>query len=460
MLGGAAYNLGDEQVLHENVLKTAFPARRTALSRLAAFGLAGPAALAALLHAPPARAQFRIDVTGVGATQVPVAVAGFREEAAAGQPVAQIIRNDLERSGVFRTFAADAVLDERSAVSLADWKAKGADALVGGSVSRLADGRLDVRFKLWDAVRNEELLGQSKLVLPADLRLAAHRIADDIQLMLTGEQGVNATRIAYVLKVGRRFTLHITDADGEGVQVALASNEPIISPAWSPDGKQLAYVSFETQKAVVWVQDVATGARRMLANFRGSNSAPAWSPDSKQLAVTLSSEGIAQLFTLPAAGGTPVRLTRSSAIDTEAVFAPDGKSLFFVSDRGGGPQIYRLPMAGGAATGGAQRVSFSGNYNISPAISPNGKLLAYITRQGNAYRLVTQELDSGIVTPLTDTTDDESPSFAPNGRQIVYASRVRGADVLVTTTLDGKIKTRLVSSGADVREPAWGPFRT
>jgi len=285
-------------------------------------------------------------------------------------------------------------------------------------------------------------------VLPADLRLAAHRIADEIQLKLTGEPGVNATRIAYVLKVGRRFTLHVADADGEGLQVALASNEPIISPAWSPDGRQLAYVSFETQKAVVWVQDVATGARRMLANFRGTNSAPAWSPDGRQIAVML-----------PASGGTPVRLTRSSAIDTEATFAPDGKSLYFVSDRGGGPQIYRLPLNGGAA-GSPERLTFNGSYNISPAISPDGKLMAYITRQGNAFKLVTQDLGSGAVMPLTDTSDDESPSFAPNGRQIVYASRIRGADVLVTTTLDGKIKTRLVSSGADVREPAWGPFRT
>ncbi len=439
---------------------TAAQTRRRALARVAglgAWGLGGPLAWSA---ATPASAQFRIDVTGVGATQVPVAVAVFRDEASAGLPLSQVVRNDLERSGVFRTFAADAVLDERSTVNLADWKAKGADALVAGSVSRLADGRWDVRFKLWDAVRNEELIGQSKLVLPADLRLAAHRIADEIQFKLTGEPGVNATRIAYVLKVGRRFSLHITDADGEGMQVALSSNEPIISPAWSPDGRQLAYVSFETQKAVVWVQDVASGARRMLANFRGSNSAPAWSPDGRQLAVTLSSEGVAQLYTLAAAGGTPVRLTRSSAIDTEAVYAPDGKSLFFVSDRGGGPQIYRLPLGGGTAAGAPERITFSGSYNISPAISPDGRLLAYITRQGNAFRLVTQDLQRGTVMPLTDTSDDESPSFAPNGRQIVYASRIRGADVLVTTTLDGKIKTRLVSSGADVREPAWGPFRS
>lgn len=418
--------------------------------------MAGAGALAGLLPAGPAAAQFRIDVTGVGARQIPLAIAPFRDEAAAGQPLAQIVRNNLERSGLFRTQNADARLDERSQVNTADWKARGADALVAGSVNRLADGRWDVRYKLWDAVRNEELLGQGKLVLPQDLRLAAHRIADEIQQQLTGEPGVNATRIAYVLRIGRRFALHVADADGEGVQIALSSNEPIISPAWSPDGRQLAYVSFETGKAVVWTQDVATGARRKLADFRGSNSAPTWSPDGQRLVVTLSTDGNSQLYSLPAAGGTPVRLTRNSAIDTEAVFAPDGRSLFFVSDRGGGPQVYRMPLDAG---GSAERLSFTGPYNISPSISPDGKLLAYITRQGNGYRLVTQDLGSGAVQMLTDTTDDESPSFAPNGRLIVYATRIRGADVLVTTTLDGSIKTRLVSSGADLREPAWGPLR-
>ena len=426
------------------------------LSRLAALGICAPA----LWSAPAARAQFRLDIVGVGARQIPLAVAAFSDEAASGVAVAQVIRNDLERSGVFRTFIADAALNERSTVSLSEWKAKGADALVAGSVSRLADGRMDVRFKLWDTVRNEELLGQSKVVLQADLRLAAHRIADEIQLLLTGEKGVNATRIVYVLKVGKRYNLQVADADGESVRIALASDEPIISPAWSPDGTQLAYVSFETQKAVVWVQTVATGARRMVANFRGSNSAPAWSPDGRQLAMTLSSEGLAQIFTMPAAGGTPTRLMRNGAIDTEAVYAPDGRSLYFVSDRGGGPQIYRLPItAAGAAAGGAERITFSSSYNVSPAISPDGKLLAYITRQGGSHKLVTQELASGAVMPLSETTDDESPSFAPNGRQILYASTIRGADVLLTTSLDGKIKTRLVSSGADVREPAWGPFR-
>ena len=399
----------------------------------------------------------RVEISGVGATQIPVALARFRDEGSAGVALAAIIKADLERSGAFRIIDAEAGLDERSTVDLAPWRARGADALVAGSVARLADGRFDVRFKLWDAVRGEPILGQSKVVLQADLRLAAHRVADDIHEKLTGERGVFATRIAYVLRTGKRFSLHITDPDGEGGQVALASPEPIISPAWAPDGRRLAYVSFESQKAVVWVQDLSTGERRMVANFKGSNSAPAWSPDGQRLAVTLSQDGPAQLYLMPAQGGTPTRLTRSSAIDTEAVFSPDGKQIYFVSDRGGGPQIYRVGVDGG----NAERVSFSGDYNISPAISPDGKSLAYITRRGSAFRLMLQDLAnaaSGTATAITDSQNDESPSFAPNGRLIVYATRTQGVDVLMTSTLDGKIKTRLLSSGADMREPAWGPF--
>ena len=411
--------------------------------------------LAALAWCAPALAQFRVEISGVGATQVPLVLAPFRDEAKSGVAISQVVRADLERSGAFRAQPGDASLDERSNIDMAQWRGKGADALVAGSVSRLADGRFDVRYKLWDTVKGQELLGQSKVVLAADLRLAAHRVADEIHQKLTGERGVYATRIAYVVRTGKRFTLHVTDADGEGGQVALASPEPIISPAWSPDGKQLAYVSFETQKAVVWVQDLSTGQRRIVASFRGSNSAPAWSPDGTRLAVTLSQDGLAQLYTMPTAGGPPVRLTSSNGIDTEPVYAPDGRSIYFVSDRGGGPQVYRVSINGGSA----ERVTFAGAYNISPAISPDGQQLAFITRQGNAYRLMLQDLAAGG-TPqaLTDSQDDESPSFAPNGRLIVYATRIQGNDVLMTTTLDGKIKSRLLSSGADMREPAWGPY--
>ncbi len=427
---------------------TPLPRRRLLMSMaatLATGGLAGPAIV---------RAQFRVEIAGVGATQTPITIAAFRDETQAGVAVSQVVRANLERSGVFRQVPTNEPLDERSVVRLPEWRAKGADALVAGSATRLADGRFDLRYKLWDTIKGEELLGNSKVIPAADLRLAAHRISDEIYEKLTGERGVFATRIAYVVRSGRRYALHVTDADGEGGHVALASAEPIISPAWSPDGRQLAYVSFEDQKAVVWVQDLFSGERRRVANFRGSNSAPAFSPDGRTLAVALSREGLTQIYSMPIAGGTPTRLTQSSAIDTEPVFSADGRTIYFVSDRGGGPQIYRMAAGGG----NAERVTFAGAYNISPSLSPDGKSLAFISRQNGAFKVSLQDLETGAVRQLSDTTDDERPSFAPNGRLIVYASRLRGADVLMTTTLDGKIKSRLVVSSGDVREPCWGPF--
>jgi TolB protein len=403
----------------------------------------------------PAAAQFRVEISGVGGTQLPLAVAKFRDEDKTPQPVSAVIRADLERSGLFRSVDTPGVLDETAQPVMSEWRARGADALLTGSVSRLADGRFDVRFRLWDVVKGQPLLAQSAAVPGADLRLAAHRVADSVYEKLTGDKGVFSTRIAFVTKAGNRFTLRVADADGEGGQVALTSPEPIISPSWSPDGRELAYVSFESQKAVVWAQDVASGKRRAVANFRGSNSAPAWSPDGKQMAVTLSREGGSQIYLMDRNGENLRRLTNSAAIDTEPVFSPDGRSLYFVSDRGGGPQIYRMPAAGGAA----ERVSFTGGYNISPALSPDGRNVAYISRQDGAYRLVVQEL-GGSAPPrnLTETGNDERPSFAPNGRLIVYATQSQGRDVLMTTTLDGKIKTSLVVSQTDMREPVWGPF--
>ena len=421
----------------------------------AVFGLIVAAILA---FSSAAQAQFRVEISGVGATQLPIAITKFRDEerSTPSLSLSAIVRADLERSGVFRNVDAPGTLDENSQPVMNDWRGRAVDALVAGSVTRLADGRFDVRFKLWDVVKGVELGGQSNAVEAGDLRLAAHRVADFIYEKLTGEKGVFSTRVAFVTKGAGRFILRVADADGEGGQVALNSPEPIISPAWSPDGKQLAYVSFESQKAVVYTQDASTGVRRAIANFKGSNSAPAWSPDGQTLAVTLSRDGGSHLYLIGRNGENVRRVTNSNAIDTEPVFAPDGRGIYFVSDRGGSPQIYRTSVSGG---GNVERITFAGSYNISPAVSPDGRTLAYISRQGNAFRLYTLDL-TGNAQPvaLTDTTDDESPSFAPNGRLIIYASRAQGRDVLMTTTLDGKIKARLMASSADVREPAWGPF--
>jgi TolB protein len=423
---------------------SSFSVRRTLIAALAASPLA------------PAFAQFRVEVSGVGLTQLPIALVPFKGEDASPQKISAIVQADLERSGQFRGVdASGQSLDEGSRPDLSLWRQRTADSLVAGSVTRLADGRFDVKFRLWDVVRGQDLGGQSYTVPQGDLRLAAHRIADYVYEKLTGEKGIFSTRIAYVTKGGTRYTLWVADADGENAQAALASPEPIISPVWSANGGQLAYVSFESRKPVVYVHTVASGQRRLVANFKGSNSAPAWAPDGNTLAVTLSRDGGSQLFTIPSGGGEPRRLTQSNSIDTEPVYSADGSTIYFVSDRGGAPQIYKMSAGGGNPT----RVTFSGTYNISPSISADGRWLAYISRVGGAFKLHVMELATGNVAALTDTTADENPSFAPNSKLIVYATRLGGREALMTTTLDGKIKARLAGQAGDIREPDWGPFQ-
>jgi TolB protein len=431
--------------------------RRTTIKQAAALAGIG-------LASSVARAQLRVEVSGVGATQLPISVAPFKGEEASPQKMSVIIAADLVRSGIFRAVEGSVGLDETSRLEWSRVRATGADTLVAGSVSRLADGRFDVRCRLWDAVRGTELGVQALLSTNSDLRYTAHRLADWIYEKLTGEKGVATTRIAYVTKTGGssapRFTLWVADADGEGANTALSSAEPIISPAWSPNGGQLAYVSFESRKPVVYAHEVATGRRRVVANFKGSNSAPAWAPNGQNLVVTLSRDGGSQIFLVSASGtGEPRRLSTSSSIDTEAVFAPDGQNIYFVSDRGGSPQIYRISVNGGTA----QRITFSGNYNISPAISPDGAKLAFITRTGGAFKLMLQDLASNTVTPLTDTSADESPSFSANSKQIIYATQTqpggRWQEALMTTTLDGRVKSRLTAGQGDIREPDWGAFQ-
>ena len=415
-------------------------------------------AVLAAVVAAPAIAQFRVEVSGVGLTQVPLAVMAFRGEDSSPQKISAIVLADLERSGQFRGVDSSvAVGDELSRPDFAAWRQKNADALIAGSVSKLADGRFDVRVRLWDVVRGQDQGGQSHAVVVGDLRLAAHRIADFVYEKLTGDRGAFSTRIAYVTKNGSMSNLWVADADGDNAQSALNSPEPIISPAWSPNGAQLAYVSFEARKPTIYVHDVASGKRRLVANFKGSNSAPAWSPDGKTLAVTLSRDGGSQLYLLDAVtpGAEPRRLTQSSSIDTEPVFAPDGKSIYFVSDRGGSPQIYRMNLSGGTP----ERITFAGTYNISPDLSPDGRWMAYISRVNGAFRLHLMDLASGTSSAITDTNADESPSFSPNSRLLIYATQQQGREALMTTTLDGKIKARLAGQNGDIREPDWGPFQ-
>ena len=305
---------------------TQSPSRRAAALRI----LGGVALLAggALWPWQAAQAQFRVEIAGVGATQIPIAIGTFRDEARVPQPVSRIIKADLERSGLFRILDASADrLDDSSRPPLPDWRGKGADALLAGSATPLVDGRFDVRYQLWDVLKGQGSGIVSMVVPAADLRQAAHRIADDIYQRLTGDMGVFSTRIAYVSKAGARHTLVVADADGEGAQAPLTISQPIISPAWSPDGQRLAYVSFEGGKPVVVVQDVSTGRRRVVAGFKGSNSAPAWSPDGRQLAVTLSRDGGSQLYLIGADGQGLQRVTQSASIDTEAAWSPDGRTL-------------------------------------------------------------------------------------------------------------------------------------
>lgn len=402
-----------------------------------------------------AQAQFKVDVSGIGATQIPVGIGAFANPNNCPQPIAQIIRDDLARSGQFavnplsgKTLAAQGPAD------FAGWRALNLVAAAGGSIAAAAGGRWQIQYRLWDAVKQADLGGLALTVVPGDLRLAAHRIADDIYQKLTGQRGVFATRIAYITKTGQRnFSLNIADSDGANGQAALRSREPLLSPVWAPDGQELAYVSFETGKPVVFLQDVRTGKRRMLANFKGSNSAPAFSPDGGTLAVVLTLSGRSQIYLLSRKGGNPRQVMHSYSIDTEPAFSPDGQSLYFVSDRDGSPQIYRVGLTGGSV----QRISYTGGYNVSPAISPDGKTLAYISQQGGNFQLWSQNLQSGTTQVLDDGSDCGHPSFAPNGQLLIYSAGDR-TEVLKTVSLDGRVRTSLSQAGSQVREPAWGPW--
>lgn len=411
---------------------------------------------ATLLMGVAAHAQVRVEIAGVSGTQIPVAVAAFADESVAPDQVSAIIRADLERSGVFKVIDARQAISDTASVDLGAFKASGADALVVGSVSRLADGRFKVGYKLLDTVKQTQLSQLSDAVGARNTRLEAHRIADDVYEKLTGVRGIFSTRLSYV-KVNpgggnHSYELVVADADGENEQVAAYGRESIISPAWSPDGTKVAYVSFEKRKPIIYVQNLVTGQRAIIANEKGSNSAPSWSPDGSKLALSLSKTGNTQVFIVNADGSGMHRLTNSNGIDTEPQFSADGQSIYFVSDRSGGPQIYKMSVNGGQPS----RVTFKGSYNISPRVSPDGKTLAWISQRDGAFSLYAMDLASGQEQRLADGATE--PSFSPNGKYIMYANKGGGRASLAVVSVDGRVKQRLSTQAGNIKEPSWGPF--
>jgi TolB protein len=394
-------------------------------------------AWAALLWAHTASAQLTIEIIGGGGTTIPIAVVPFAGEANYPYP-----------SGVSpRPVRADEV-------RAGDWTARGADAVAVGSATPQSDGRVEIRFYLVDAVKQQQLAAFSYVVTPQQFRATAHQIADVIYEKLTGDRGVFSTRIAYITKQGPRYQLLVADADGYNPQTIVSSNEPLLSPSWSPDGSRIAYVSLENRKPVIYIQSVTTGGRTLLANFRGSNSAPNWAPDGRQLAVTLTRDGGSHIYLINADGSGVQRIVNSSGIDTEANFSPDGRSILFTSDRGGSPQIYRYSLG----AGNVERMTFEGNYNVSPRHLPDGRGFVFVRREGGRFNLAIEDFASRQVQVLTQGDLDESPSVAPNGKLILYASENGGRGILAAVSSDGRVKQRLTAAASDVREPAWGPL--
>jgi len=420
--------------------------------------------LVLLLASSTVPAALTIEITQGMEGAIPVAVVPFGwsgDTASAPENMAAIISADLNRSGRIETLSDGDLIahpTEGAQVKFQNWRMVKADDLVIGKLTGNADGSFSVQFELYDVIRGKQLIGSSFPASRDDLRRVAHHISDLIYEKLTGEKGAFNTQIAYVTTSGtgenKRYTLLVADSDGYNPQTILTSNQPLMSPSWSPDGRQIAYVSFEKKLAEIYIQEVATGSRRKLAAFKGINGAPAWSPNGRQLALTLSRDGNPEIYIMEVSSGALRRLTSSAAIDTEPVWTPDGRSIIFTSNRGGSAQLYRVPVGGGKA----QRLTFEGNYNAGADISPDGRKIAMVHGNNGNYRIAVLDLDSRLMRIVTDGPLDESPSFSPNGSMIIYATRAGNREVLSAVSVDGRFRQRLSLQAGDVREPVWSPF--
>ena len=415
-----------------------------------------------------ADAQIVIEVTRGVERPVPMAIVPFGWEGPGTQApfdVAALVSTDLANSGRFAPMAVEDMVarpTQPAEVRFQDWLIVDVDYLVIGDMVANPDGSHTIVFQLFNVLQGEQIVGYRLTTgsSEADLRVAGHRVADMIFEELTGIQGVFGTQIAYVneqrMGLERRFQLIVSDADGANPQVVTRSSEPLMSPAWSPDGRKLAYVSFEDSRASVYVQELRTGIRERVSSREGHNGAPVFSPDGRMLALTLSrDQGNLDIYMLDLATQILTRLTRHSAIDTEAVWAPDGESIYFTSDRAGGPQIYRVEARAG---GRIQRVTFEGSYNARPRISPEGDRLAVVHDDRGNHRIALVDPDTGLTQVLSNGSLDESPSFAPNGALIIYATQEGGRGVLASVSTDGRIRQQIASVAGQVREPVWSPF--
>lgn len=410
-------------------------------------------------------AQLKVEITSGVTDPVPLAVVPFASSGGAdsGVDVAQVIQSDLEGSGRFKAMARSAMTTTPSRaqdVQMATWKTAGNDYVVVGRITPLGGGQVAVDFELLNALTGQQLANPRFTGTGAAVRDAAHRCSDVIYEKILGIRGAFATRIAYVSVDGsppaQRYQLIVADADGANARVILESHLPIMSPAWSPDGQWLAYVSFENKRSSIYVQQVSSGTRRLVSGRVGINGAPAWSPDGRKLLVTLGgSAGTPNLYTLDLGTQQLTRLTDGPSIDTEGSFAADGQSVYFTSDRSGGPQVYRIGVEPGAKP---RRVTFEGNYNARPRLSPDGTKLVMVTQDGANYRIAVQDLTSGTVRILSHGRLDASPSFAPNGAMIIFSGIEGGHSILQRVSVDGLTSQRLRADSAEVREPVWAPF--
>ncbi len=417
-----------------------------------------------------AQAALTIDVTqGVdGAIPVAIVPFGWEGKLAAPEDIAAIVASDLLRSGRFAPIPRKNLVGNPvhgSQVNYTAWRALGVDNLVVGSTQLMPDGTYQVQFQLLDMFKAEQIIGYNIRARRADLRRTAHQISDLIYKALMGVPGAFDTHICYITVTNGRgkdksYRLAIADSDGYNEKVILDSNQPLMSPSWSPNNMQLAYVSFSRGRSEVYIQSIQTGQAQRVAAFEGINGAPAWSPDGTRLALTLSKDGNAEIYVYDIRTRKLNRITRHNAIETEAAWMPDGSALIFTSDRGRGPQLYKIDVnKSGQSTGRASRLTFEGDYNARGTVSPDGNLVAMIHRSEGKYRVAVLELASGRVKVLTESRLDESPSFAPNGSMIIYATQHNDRGVLEVVSVDGRARQRLQLQRGDVREPAWSNYK-